>query len=395
MTPRPLFRIAIAAGVFLSASALAADIVIAPPASGGVAITNATGNATRLRVADDGTVTLPGLTALPVAGTGLCIDIATGRIGTCPASGGSGGTVTGIIAGTGLSGGTITTTGTIGIADGGVGTAQLANGAVTAGKMAANGCTTGQVLQFNGSAWACASVASSGTVTSIATGTGLTGGPITASGTIGLAATQLLPTAACSANQVPKWNGSAWTCAADATGTANGLVQGGNAFGAVASLGTTDNQPVEIIVNNTRAFRVESDALSPNVVLGSSVNVVTAGAGGGDWGGGAPPTDPAEGNVSYSCPLGCANQVTDRGGTVGGGFGNSAGDFAGSAIDRLAPTVGGGLGNRASGEFGTVAGGFRNRASGGAGVVAGAIQRGERHQLGRRWRPVQRGGGRR
>ncbi|MBK8321685.1 MAG: tail fiber domain-containing protein [Betaproteobacteria bacterium] len=282
--------------------------------------------------------------------------------------------MTGIIAGTGLSGGAITTTGTIGIADGGVGTAQLANGAVTTAKMAANGCTTGQVLQFNGSAWACASVASAGTVTSIATGTGLTGGPITATGTIGLAATQLLPTAACSANQVPKWSGSAWTCAADATGTVNGLVQGGNAFGAVASLGTNDNQAVEIIVNNTRAVRLEPDALSPIVILGSSVNQVMAGAGGGAIGGGGAPNPsalPGEGNISHSCGVSCSNRVMNRGGTVGGGFANRAGDSTGSAIDRLAPTVGGGLGNIAGGEFSVVSGGDTNRALGSVSVVAG------------------------
>ena len=51
--------------------------------------------------------------------------------------------------------------------------------------------TTGQVLQTNGTAanptWA--SVAGSGTVTSVGTGTGLTGGPITGSGTISIANT--------------------------------------------------------------------------------------------------------------------------------------------------------------------------------------------------------------
>jgi hypothetical protein len=41
------------------------------------------------------------------------------------------------------------------VAAGAVGTTQIANGAVTAAKMATNGCTTGQVLQFNGTAWAC------------------------------------------------------------------------------------------------------------------------------------------------------------------------------------------------------------------------------------------------
>ena len=75
----------------------AADIVLTPPAGGGVAITNAAGGTTRLRVADDGLVTLPSLTALPVAGTGLCIDAATGRIGTCTLAGGTG-TVTSLVA---------------------------------------------------------------------------------------------------------------------------------------------------------------------------------------------------------------------------------------------------------------------------------------------------------
>ena len=97
----------------LPLAAQAADIVLTPPAGGGVAITSAAGGATRLRVADDGLVTLPGLTALPVAGTGLCIDAATGRIGTCPLASGGTGTVTSLVAGTGLTGGTITTSGTI------------------------------------------------------------------------------------------------------------------------------------------------------------------------------------------------------------------------------------------------------------------------------------------
>lgn len=47
-----------------------------------------------------------------------------------------------------------------------------------------NACSSGQVLQWNGSAWACASMTGSGTVTSIATSTGLLGGPITTSGTL-------------------------------------------------------------------------------------------------------------------------------------------------------------------------------------------------------------------
>ena len=58
---------------------------------------------------------------------------------------------------------------------------QIADASVTAAKLASNGCTGGQVLQYNGSAWVCASPAASsgGTVTSITAGSGLIGGTIT------------------------------------------------------------------------------------------------------------------------------------------------------------------------------------------------------------------------
>jgi trimeric autotransporter adhesin len=48
-------------------------------------------------------------------------------------------------------------------------------------------CAAKQVLQWSGSAWACASPSGSGTVTSIGSGPGLTGGPITGTGTLGIA----------------------------------------------------------------------------------------------------------------------------------------------------------------------------------------------------------------
>ena len=66
---------------------------------------------------------------------------------------------------------------------------QIAAATITAAKLASSGCTSGQVLQYNGSAWVCATPAASsgGTVTSITAGGGLTGGTITGSGTIALA----------------------------------------------------------------------------------------------------------------------------------------------------------------------------------------------------------------
>jgi hypothetical protein len=59
-----------------------------------------------------------------------------------------------------------------------------ANGTLSLGLL--NTCTTKQVLQWNGTAWACAS-AGAGTVTSVASGAGLTGGPITGTGTLSIA----------------------------------------------------------------------------------------------------------------------------------------------------------------------------------------------------------------
>ena len=49
-----------------------------------------------------------------------------------------------------------------------------------------NACGSKQILQWTGSAWACASPGT-GTVTSIGSGAGLTGGPITSSGTLSIA----------------------------------------------------------------------------------------------------------------------------------------------------------------------------------------------------------------
>jgi hypothetical protein len=86
------------------------------------------------------------------------------------------------------------------IADGSVATADVADGAVTSAKIAdgtvaladlgQNGCGGSQVLKWNGAAWACAAdqdTNSGGTVTSVATGAGLSGGPITATGTVSVA----------------------------------------------------------------------------------------------------------------------------------------------------------------------------------------------------------------
>lgn len=305
-TPSLRHAFALAAALLANATmpAIAADIVLTPPVAGGVAVTNAAGTTTRLRMADDGTFTLPGLAPLPGAGSGLCLDIATGRVGTC-----SLGALTSITAGTGLTGGTITTSGTI-AAD----TAYLQ-------RRVGGTCPAGSSIR---------AIAADGTV----------------------------------------------TCQVDTTGNlANAFVQGGNAFGAAATLGTTDNQPMQFVANGVTALRLLPHPLSPSVVAGHPVNAVTAGvgaatvAGGGSTYSGFPlPSDQATGII---CTRNCSNTVTDHGGTIGGGVDNLAGNNNEFLADAPYATVAGGMHNSAGAQGSTVGGGFTNSADGLYSVVAG------------------------
>jgi hypothetical protein len=223
-----------------------------------------------------------------------------------------------------------------------------------------------------------------GTVTSIATGAGLSGGPITTTGTISLAATQLLPTTACAFSQIPKWNGTQWVCTADATVT-NAWTQGGNAFGTIGILSVTDGQTLRVETNGDNllmsagagggGYRVQdvvvASVSSPNVIAGARFNTVNLGVKGATIAGGG------------SANLGLGGQL-DRNtvdadfGTVGGGFKNTASGIASivaggnvNTASATTSTVSGGVFNEASGPSSTVTGGRFNVASGLASAVAG------------------------
>jgi hypothetical protein len=116
------------------------------------------------------------------------------------------GTITGITtaSGSGLSGGGTTGTLSLKVPAAGITNAMLSKSKITLNASTAGGltvpgamtlgdtytiglktCLANQVLQYSGTTWGCAS-AGTGTVTSVATGAGLTGGPITGSGTLSI-----------------------------------------------------------------------------------------------------------------------------------------------------------------------------------------------------------------
>jgi hypothetical protein len=130
-------------------------------------------------------------------------------------------------------------------------------------------CANGQVAKYNTATlvWECANdlqgtgAGGAGTVTNIATGAGLSGGPITSTGTINLASTQLLPITACADSQTLIWNAtsSRWICAAW-----NNIGFGATLFG----------------TNTVAGFRVvNSGAGAGTGILGDTVSSTFQGAG--------------------------------------------------------------------------------------------------------------------
>ena len=138
-------------------------------------------------------------------------------------------------------------------------------------------------------------------------------------------------------------------------------------------LGTSDDQPLELHVNGSRALRLEpavfNERVAPNLIGGFSLNSVAPGVIGATIGGGG------------SNNLNEANRVTANLATVSGGNANTASGavstVAGGAVNtasRRFSTVSGGVGNRADGDFSAVAGGAGNRTQGSYATVPGGNQ---------------------
>jgi hypothetical protein len=276
---------------------------------------------------------------------------------------GGGGTVTSVGAGTGLSASPspITTIGTLSVA---------------VSYRLPQACATNQVAKWNGTSWICANDASggAGTVTSLSAGSGvaLSPNPVVTTGTIAIdpAYVQRRVSASCavgSSIRAIAQDGSV-TCESDDAGPANAFVQGGNAFGATAVLGTTDNAQLHLRINGANVVRYLPHVQSPNVVAGSNANAVAPAVRGATIGGGG-----TAAGFDGSYVVG-PHLVTDAYGTIGGGAQNTAGDNAGSAGDAMFATVAGGQANTAGAHASTVGGGYVNAATAFGATVAGGGQ---------------------
>jgi trimeric autotransporter adhesin len=289
---------------------------------------------------------------------------------------------------------------------------------VAAGYRLPEGCANGQIAEWDGRAWVCGDDdtgggSGGGDITAVYAGTGLSGGGDTGAVTLSADATYLQRrvTGTCaSGNAIRVVNADGTvTCdpdddttytagtglslvgttfAADTsylqrrvtgTCTSGNAIRVVNADGTVTCqavdanawslignagttpgtqfLGTTDNKALELKVNGARVLRLEPAGGSPNLVGGYAANWLASGVYGATIGGGG--------------EAGSLNRVTDTFGTVGGGWGNQAGDNTGTISDRTSATVGGGYGNTASGHYATVGGGSVNTASGDRATVGG------------------------
>jgi hypothetical protein len=193
--------------------------------------------------------TKPSETGLHIANNGQ-ITFATGQ--TFPGAGD--GTVTSVGSGAGLTGGPITSSGSLSIANAGVSNAMLQNpsltvtansplsggGSVSLGgstSLGLKGCAANQILQFVSGVWACANPAT-GTVTSVASGLGLSGGPITGSGTLAInpsVVPQLAAANTFTANQTVSGSVTATSFTGNGSGLTNVTAVNSNELGGLAS----------------------------------------------------------------------------------------------------------------------------------------------------------------
>lgn len=315
----------------------------------------------------------------------------------------------------------------IDIQDGAITTADIADGSILALDVDTtvlqarvnNSCLAGSAIRAigQGGAVTCETIPAggSGTVTSVASGAGLTGGPITASGTLSIAtggvsstmiADGTVANADLAANAVNAGNivdgsiGSAdvntaqvqariataciagssirqvnadgtIVCESDDIGWSLGGNLGTNP--ATNYIGTFDAQPFVVRTQNAQSLRIEPSSTlfaglpaTRNMIGGSHANGVSAGVRGATIAGGGLPSGDSDPDLTQESQ----NLVSGHYGTVGGGYGNIVGTASALALSAGA-TVAGGMNNQAIDYASSVGGGKSNRATETGATVGG------------------------
>ncbi len=180
-------------------------------------------------------------------------------------------------------------------------------------------------------------------------------GTATAVGAGAVSASQLNTPGAPGAGQALVYNGSTlvWT---NASAAALAWTLNGNAGTTAGAnyLGTTDNQPLEVKANATRALRIEpNSAGAPNFIAGGAPNFVQPGIVGAAIGGG--------GATNYSAgvlgiPSNASNSIRSDFGVVAGGLANSI--AVNSKYSVIVSGLGNSVGQNSGGAF--IGGGYQN-----------------------------------
>lgn len=187
------------------------------------------------------------------------------------------------------------------------------------------------------------------------------------------------------AGQVLSYNGSglAWANPGGGGGSFWSLTGNSGTVPGTDFLGTLDNEPLELWVNNARALRLAPDqtglGVGPNVIGGASNNSIDSTVGASVIGGGhnnAIATYALDGTIGGGTLNTIASSASSA--TIGGGNNNTVSNLyptiaGGQNNNSLAnaATIGGGNANMAGGRASTIAGGDRNTASGDGAFVGG------------------------